>query len=111
MKTIVDTPKDENIPLKITNTITIDYLVDVLVRWYDQMLKNKFTFLLFFLIGGVVGFSYAHFLKKVQYLSRLTFVIDRPAVNTEEEHLLHNVHSLQSIVEEIPQVLRKIPHS
>lgn len=89
MKTIVDTPKDENIPLKITNTITIDYLVDVLVRWYEQILKNKFTFLLFFVIGGAVGFSYAHFLKKVQYLSRLTFVIDRPAVNTEEEHLLH----------------------
>ena len=89
MKTIADGPKDENIPLKPTNTITIDYLVDVLVSWYDQMLKNKFKFLLFFVIGGAVGFSYAHFLKKVQYLSRLTFVIDRPAVNTEEEHLLH----------------------
>lgn len=89
MKTISDDPKDENIPLKITNTITIDYLVDVLVRWYEQILKNKFTFLLFFVTGGAVGFSYAHFLKKVQYLSRLTFVIDRPAVNTEEEHLLH----------------------
>jgi hypothetical protein len=89
MKTIADGPKDENIPLKPTNTITIDYLVDVLVSWYDQMLKNKFKFLLFFVIGGAVGFSYAHFLKKVQYLSRLTFVINRPAVNTEEEHLLH----------------------
>ena len=50
MKTITDDPKDENIPLKITNTITIDYLVDVLVRWYEQILKNKFTFLLFFVI-------------------------------------------------------------
>lgn len=89
MKTIADDPKDESITLKPTHTITIDYLVDVLVSWYDQMLKNKFTFLLFFVIGGAVGFSYAHFLKKVQYLSRLTFVIDRPAVNTEEEHLLH----------------------
>ena len=89
MKIIADTPKDENIPLKPTKIITIDYLVDVLVSWYDQMLKNKSKFLLFFVIGGVVGFSYAHFLKKVQYLSRLTFVIDRPAVNTEEEHLLH----------------------
>jgi hypothetical protein len=89
MKTIADSPKDENIPLKPTNTITIDYLVDVLVSWYDQMLKNKFKFLLFFVIGGAVGFSYAHFLKKVQYLSRLTFVIDRPSLNMKEEHLLH----------------------
>jgi hypothetical protein len=89
MKTIADDPKDENIPLKPTKIITIDYLVDVLVSWYDQMLKNKFKFLLFFVIGGAVGFSYAHFLKKVQYLSRLTFVIDRPSVNSEEEHLLH----------------------
>jgi hypothetical protein len=89
MKTIVDDPKDENIPLKPTNTITIEYLMDVLRSYYALMLKNKFTFLLFFFIGGAVGFSYAHFLKKVQYLSRLTFVIDRPAVNTEEEHLLH----------------------
>jgi hypothetical protein len=89
MKTMTDGPKDENIPLKPTKIITIDYLVDILVSWYDQMLKNKFTFLLFFVIGGVVGFSYAHFLKKVQYLSRLTFVIDRPSVNSEEEHLLH----------------------
>ncbi|MFN9380439.1 MAG: hypothetical protein ACK6BQ_10820 [Bacteroidota bacterium] len=89
MKAIVDTPKGENITMKPTNTITIDYLLDVLVSWYNQILKNKFTFLLFFVIGGAVGFSYAHFLKKVQYLSRLTFVIDRPAVNTEEEHLLH----------------------
>ena len=89
MKKITDDPKDENIQLKITNTITIDYLLDVLVRWYEQILKNKFTFLLFFVIGGAVGFSYAHFLKKVQYLSRLTFVIDKPAVSTEEEHLLH----------------------
>ena len=89
MKTMTDGPKDENIPLKPTKIITIDYFVDILVSWYDQMLKNKFTFLLFFVIGGVVGFSYAHFLKKVQYLSRLTFVIDRPSVNSEEEHLLH----------------------
>ena len=89
MKTIADDPIDENIPLKPTKIITIDYLVDVLVSWYDQVLKNKFKFLLFFVIGGAVGFSYAHFLKKVQYLSRLTFVIDRPSDNTEEEHLLH----------------------
>ena len=89
MKTMTDGPKDDNIPLNPTKIITIDYLVVVLVVWYDQMLKNKFTFLLFFVIGGVVGFSYAHFLKKVQYLSRLTFVIDRPSVNSEEEHLLH----------------------
>ena len=89
MKIIADTPKDENIPLNPTKIITIDYLVVVLMVWYDQMLKNKFKFLLFFVIGGVVGFSYAHFLKKVQYLSRLTFVIDRPSVNSEEEHLLH----------------------
>ena len=89
MKTMTDGPKDDNIPLNPTKIITIDYLVVVLVVWYDQMLKNKFKFLLFFVIGGVVGFSYAHFLKKVQYLSRLTFVIDRPSVNSEEEHLLH----------------------
>lgn len=89
MKTMTDGPKDNNIPLNPTKIITIDYLVVVLVVWYDQMLKNKFKFLLFFVIGGVVGFSYAHFLKKVQYLSRLTFVIDRPSVNSEEEHLLH----------------------
>lgn len=88
MKTISDDPKDENIPLKITNTITIDYLVDVLVRWYEQILKISLHFYCFLSLGAV-GFSYAHFLKKVQYLSRLTFVIDRPAVNTEEEHLLH----------------------
>ena len=89
MKTMTDGPKDDNIPLNPTKIITIDYLVVVLMVWYDQMLKNKFKFLLFFVIGGVVGFSYAHFLKKVQYLSRLTFVIDRPSVNSEEEHLLH----------------------
>jgi hypothetical protein len=89
MKTMTDGPKDDNIPLNPTKIITIDYLVVVLVVWYDQMLKNKFKFLLFFVIGGVVGFSYAHFLKKVQYLSRLTFVIDRPSINSEEEHLLH----------------------
>ena len=89
MKTITDPTKDKNISLNPTKIITIEYLIDVLVSCYDQMLKNKFTFLLFFVIGGAVGFSYAHFLKKVQYLSRLTFVIDRPAVNTEEEHLLH----------------------
>ena len=89
MKIMTDGPKDDNIPLNPTKIITIDYLVVVLVVWYDQMLKNKFKFLLFFVIGGVVGFSYAHFLKKVQYLSRLTFVIDRPSVNSEEEHLLH----------------------
>jgi len=89
MKIMTDGPKDDNIPLNPTKIITIDYLVVVLVVWYDQMLKNKFKFLLFFVIGGVVGFSYAHFLKKVQYLSRLTFVIDRPSINSEEEHLLH----------------------
>jgi len=89
MKIMTDGPKDDNIPLNPTKIITIDYLIVVLVVWYDQMLKNKFTFLLFFVIGGVVGFSYAHFLKKVQYLSRLTFVIGRPSVNSEEEHLLH----------------------
>ena len=89
MKTMTDGPKDDNIPLNPTKIITRDYLVVVLMVWYDQMLKNKFKFLLFFVIGGVVGFSYAHFLKKVQYLSRLTFVIDRPSVNSEEEHLLH----------------------
>ncbi len=89
MKTIVDTPKDENISMKPTNTITIDYLIDVLVSRYEQILKNKFTFLLFFVIGGAIGFSYAHFLKRVQYLSRLTFVIDRPSLNSEDEHLLH----------------------
>ena len=89
MKIMTDGPKDDNIPLNPTKIITIDYLVVVLVVWYDQMLKNKFKFLLFFVIGGVLGFSYAHFLKKVQYLSRLTFVIDRPSVNSEEEHLLH----------------------
>ena len=89
MKTLDDDPKEENIPLNNAKIITIDYMVYVLVSWYDQILKNKFTFLLFFVTGGVVGFSYAHFLKKVQYLSRLTFVIDRLAINTEEEHLLH----------------------
>lgn len=89
MKTITDDPKEEKLPLNPTKIITIDYLVDVLASWYDQILKNKFKFLLFFFIGGAVGFSYAHFLKKVQYLSRLTFVIDRPSVNMEEEHLLH----------------------
>ena len=89
MKTMTDGPKDDNIPLNPTKIITIDYLVVVLMVWYDQMLKNKFKFLLFFVIGGAGGFSYAHFLKKVQYLSRLTFVIDRPSDNTEEEHLLH----------------------
>ena len=89
MKTITDPTKDKNISLNPTKIITIEYLIDVLVSCYDQMLKNKFTFLLFFVIGGAVGFSYAHFLKKVQYLSRLTFVIDRPSVNSEEEHLLH----------------------
>ena len=89
MKTLDDDPKEENIPLNNAKIITIDYMVYVLVSWYDQILKNKFTFLLFFVTGGVVGFSYAHFLKKVQYLSRLTFVIDRPSVNSEEEHLLH----------------------
>jgi hypothetical protein len=89
MKTITDPQKDKHVNLNPGKIITIDYLVDVLVNWYDQILINKFTFLLFFVVGGAVGFSYAHFLKKVQYLSRLTFVIDRPSVQTEEEHLLH----------------------
>jgi hypothetical protein len=89
MKTMTDPLKDKQINLNPGKIITIDYLVDIIVSWYDQILKNKFTFLMFFVIGGAVGFSYAHFLKKVQYLSRLTFVIDRPSVQTEEEHLLH----------------------
>jgi hypothetical protein len=89
MKTMNDPQKDNHINLNPGKIITIDYLVDVFVSWYDQILKNKFIFLMFFVIGGAVGFSYAHFLKKVQYLSRLTFVIDRPSVQTEEEHLLH----------------------
>jgi len=89
MKTMNDPKKDNHINLNPGKIITIDYLVDVFVSWYDQILKNKFIFLMFFVIGGAVGFSYAHFLKKVQYLSRLTFVIDRPSVQTEEEHLLH----------------------
>jgi hypothetical protein len=86
---MIDPKKDMHVNLKPGKIITIDYLVDVLVNWYEQILINKFTFLLFFVVGGAVGFSYAHFLKKVQYLSRLTFVIDRPTVNTEEEYLLH----------------------
>ena len=89
MKTMTDPLKDKQINLNPGKIITIDYLVDIIVSWYDQLLINKFTFLMFFVIGGAVGFSYAHFLKKVQYLSRLTFVIDRPSVQTEEEHLLH----------------------
>jgi len=89
MKTMTDPPKDKHVNLNPGKIITIDYLVDIIVSWYDQLLINKFKFLLFFVIGGAVGFSYAHFLKKVQYLSRLTFVIDRPSVQTEEEHLLH----------------------
>jgi hypothetical protein len=89
MKTMTDPLKDKQINLNPGKIITIDYLLDIIVSWYDQILKNKFTFLMFFVIGGAVGFSYAHFLKKVQYLSRLTFVIDRPSVQTEEEHLLH----------------------
>ena len=89
MKTITDVQKDKHIKLNPNKIITIEYLIDVLVSWYDQIIKNKFTFLLFFVFGGTVGFSYAHFLKKVQYLSRLTFVIDKPSVQTEEEHLLH----------------------
>jgi hypothetical protein len=89
MKTMIDPKKDKDINLNPVKIITIDYLADIIMSWYDQLLINKFTFLLFFVIGGAVGFSYAHFLKKVQYLSRLTFVIDRPSVQTEEEHLLH----------------------
>jgi len=89
MKTMTDPLKDKQINLNPGKIITIDYLVDIIVSWYDQIIKNKFKFLMFFVIGGAVGFSYAHFLKKVQYLSRLTFVIDRPSVQTEEEHLLN----------------------
>ena len=89
MKTMIDPKKDKDINLNPVKIITIDYLADIIMSWYDQLLINKFTFLMFFVIGGAVGFSYAHFLKKVQYLSRLTFVIDRPSVQTEEEHLLH----------------------
>lgn len=86
---MIDPKKDKNINLNPGKIITIDYLADIIMSWYDQILINKYKFLLFFVIGGAVGFSYAHFLKKVQYFSRLTFVIDRPSVRTEEEHLLH----------------------
>jgi hypothetical protein len=67
MKTMNDPQKDNHINLNPGKIITIDYLVDLFVSWYGQILKNKFIFLLFFVIGGAVGFSYAHFLKKVQY--------------------------------------------
>lgn len=89
MKIITDAQKDKRSHLNPANAITIEYLMDVLRSYYALMVKNKFTFLMFFVLGGAAGFSYAHFLKKVQYLSRLTFVIDRPTVNAEEEHLLH----------------------
>ena len=57
MKTMTDGPKDDNIPLNPTKIITIDYLVVVLVVWYDQMLKNKFKFLLFFINSMNSGFK------------------------------------------------------
>jgi len=40
------------------------------------------------MIGAILGFTYAHFVNKKQYISRLTFIIDKQISNPSEEGLL-----------------------
>jgi len=74
-----------NKPAKI---ITIEDIGDLLNSWVHLIIRNKIKFSLFFMIGAILGFTYAHFVNKKQYISRLTFVIDKQISNPSEEGLL-----------------------
>lgn len=71
-----------NKPAKI---ITIEDIGDLLNSWVKLIIRNKIKFSLFFMIGAILGFTYAHFVNKKQYISRLTFVIDKQLSNPSEE--------------------------
>jgi len=71
-----------NKPAKI---ITIEDVGDLLKCWFNLIIDDKIKFSLFFMIGAILGFTYAHFVNKKQYISRLTFVIDKQISNPSEE--------------------------
>lgn len=68
---------------------TIEDITDTLKAWFQLVLVNKTSFSIIFLAGGFSGFLYAHYVKKIIYKSRVTFVIDKQSVEPEEASLLH----------------------
>ena len=62
------TPQDEEISLK--------ELIQLLFAKLDFLWGHKGKLALMALLGGILGFGYGHFFKKVTYTSRLTFVVE-----------------------------------
>jgi hypothetical protein len=72
-----------------TKVITIEDVNETLKAWLHLLLRYKINCLFFFLAGGLSGFLYAHYFKKIVFKSRVTFVIDKTSTETAEASLLH----------------------
>lgn len=72
---------------KTAKIITIEDVGDILKSWFHLILTNKIKFSVAFIMGAGIGFFYAHFVNKIHYVSRLTFVIDKQISNPTEEGL------------------------
>lgn len=70
---------------KPVKTVTIEDVGELIKNWYRLILNNKIKFSLLFMIGATLGFFYAHFFNQIQYVSRLTFVLDKQTTDPLEE--------------------------
>lgn len=67
-------------PIQQSDEISLKELIQKVQATLAFLWGYRIRLLLMSLLGGALGFSYAHFFKKVNYTSRLTFVVEEKAV-------------------------------
>lgn len=63
-------------PHSVNDEISLKELIQKLQATLTYLWSYRLGLMLMGLLGGVLGFGYAHFFKKVTFTSRLTFVIE-----------------------------------
>lgn len=67
-------------PTPSSDEISLKELIQKVQATLAFLLGYRWRLLLLGLLGGTLGFGYAHFFKKVTYTSRLTFVVEEKSV-------------------------------